>query len=554
MPKYLMAFDDIKDWAFKLFEKLSKKDLLQIIKAMRNHVEGQEEENKTLKEENQKLKDTINNLKGEKGKPDIKAPKNDQKDDDDKKNGGNGNNKKNNRSGSKKNKIKITRTEKVEIDKSKLPEDAQNKGTREIVIQDISIDLDNIKFVIPVYYSPEEGKNYEGEIPSQYKGSEFGPGIWSFVKAMHFEGRIPEKLLWNILKGMGVKISKGQINAIIQGDRGIDLVGEMNDAREAALNKQNYEQIDDTGARVNGKNGACIAVVNDYMSFFYTSPSKNRLAAIDALTGGRELIFCLNEIAYEYINNKVSNKTLVKRLKKMVSDRVFTEEEFDSEIINAPWLKSKIKSWKKHIKDGSAIGALRSNLLGARTQILICDDAPQFKGILEYVGLCWVHEIRHYKKLEPSYIEFKDTMEAFFDDFWLFYEQLKLYKKRHEKRRRKKIEKWFSKLFEEKSNYYALNLLKAKTLKKKDSLLLVLDYPEIPLHNNASELAVREKVVQRNIKHCFKTWKGAHINDLYLSIMATCRKIGVSFSEFLKDRFFFKNEMPVLSQLIEVMP
>jgi len=34
---------------------------------------------------------------------------------------------------------------------------------------------------------------------------------------------------------------------------------------------------------------------------------------------------------------------------------------------------------------------------------------------------------------------------------------------------------------------------------KEAELLLVLDYPETPLHNNTAEIAVREEVVKREI-------------------------------------------------------
>jgi hypothetical protein len=205
-----MAFDDIKDWTFKLFQKLSKFEMAKAIMIMRNKVEEQEQELKKYKEDIQKLKDQVNKLKGEKGKPDIKPPKNDDKNDSTK-SGGSGGKKgkknKNNKRGSKKDKIKVSRTVKVKIDESKLPEDAVYKGTREIVIQDIKIDLDNIKFEIPIYYSPSEGKSYEGEVPLEFKGSEFGPGIWSLLKHLHFEGRITQNVLLEILKGMGVQIS-----------------------------------------------------------------------------------------------------------------------------------------------------------------------------------------------------------------------------------------------------------------------------------------------------------------------------------------------------------
>ncbi|MDQ7089115.1 MAG: hypothetical protein Q9M50_00480 [Methylococcales bacterium] len=32
---------------------------------------------------------------------------------------------------------------------------------------------------------------------------------------------------------------------------------------------------------------------------------------------------------------------------------------------------------------------------------MLADDAPQFKLLTEHLGLCWVHDARHYKKLRP---------------------------------------------------------------------------------------------------------------------------------------------------------
>jgi hypothetical protein len=43
-------------------------------------------------------------------------------------------------------------------------------------------------------------------------------------------------------------------------------------------------------------------------------------------------------------------------------------------------------------------------------------------------------------------------------------------------------------LFSTKTNYQALNDRIEKTKEKKSELLLVLKYPEIPLHNNDAEL------------------------------------------------------------------
>ena len=60
-----MSFYDIKDWVFSLFEKLSKKELLEVVVVFKNKIEDQEQEIKKNKEEVQKLKDEINKLKGD---------------------------------------------------------------------------------------------------------------------------------------------------------------------------------------------------------------------------------------------------------------------------------------------------------------------------------------------------------------------------------------------------------------------------------------------------------------------------------------------------------
>jgi hypothetical protein len=39
------------------------------------------------------------------------------------------------------------------------------------------------------------------------------------------------------------------------------------------------------------------------------------------------------------------------------------------------------------------------------------------------------------------------------------------------------------------------------TRKKNEKLLLVLDYPQIPLHNNPAEIALRELVIKKKISY-----------------------------------------------------
>jgi len=46
-------------------------------------------------------------------------------------------------------------------------------------------------------------------------------------------------------------------------------------------------------------------------------------------------------------------------------------------------------------------------------QALVCDDAPQFKWLTAQLSLCWVHEGRHYKKLNPSVAYHRQLLATF---------------------------------------------------------------------------------------------------------------------------------------------
>lgn len=122
--------------------------------------------------------------------------------------------------------------------------------------------------------------------------------------------------------------------------------------------------------------------------------------------------------------------------------------------------------------------------------------------------------------------------------------------KNKDDKKKKELSDEFDLIFSGKTCYFALNQLMEKTRAKKDELLLVLEFPTIPLHNNTSELAMREKVIQRKIRGYFRSLEGAMASDIFLGLMGTCRKIGISFGEYLKDRFYHRHELPPLGDLI----
>ena len=56
---------------------------------------------------------------------------------------------------------------------------------------------------------------------------------------------------------------------------------------------------------------------------------------------------------------------------------------------------------RTRIMEACAIAAYREQKAKPVIKILMCDDAPQFKLLTEEITLCWIHDGRHYKKLNP---------------------------------------------------------------------------------------------------------------------------------------------------------
>jgi hypothetical protein len=81
-------------------------------------------------------------------------------------------------------------------------------------------------------------------------------------------------------------------------------------------------------------------------------------------------------------------------------------------------------------------------------------------------------------------------------------------------------------------------------------LLRVLERPELPLHNNAMESDIREFVKRRKISGGTRNDAGRRCRDTFASLKKTCRKLGVSFWQYLQDRIRGLGQIPNLADLI----
>jgi hypothetical protein len=80
--------------------------------------------------------------------------------------------------------------------------------------------------------------------------------------------------------------------------------------------------------------------------------------------------------------------------------------------------------------------------------------------------------------------------------------------------------------------------------------LRVLERPEVPLHNNGMESDIRGYVKVRKISGSTRSASGRRCRDTFTSLKKTCRKLGVNFWAYLKDRIRGLEKIPWLPTLI----
>lgn len=251
-----------------------------------NLVEELKSENQGLWEEVQRLRDEINRLKGERGKPNIKGNKKKQEQSD---HSSEPERHEAKRWGKRRkiDRIRIDREEKLAVDQSQLPADAENKGREEAVVQDIRIQTDNVRFLKEKYYSPSQGRVYLASMPAGYAG-QFGPGVRSLVLTLYYAGQMTEPKIAELLAYLGILISDGQIsNLVIKGHD--DWHEEKEAVWRAGLASTSWQHIDDTATRVNGENQSCHILGNPFYSAFFTRPRKDRLTVIHLLQGSQDV-------------------------------------------------------------------------------------------------------------------------------------------------------------------------------------------------------------------------------------------------------------------------
>jgi hypothetical protein len=530
-------------------DEIADPQLAEAFRILLQLVEILNEENEQLKVEKQKLRDENNLLKGEQGQPEIKVSKKKKQTDisseQERKERKPPTEKK---SKAKKHKLKVDRTEICPVDKAELPNDVEFKGYQSLIVQDIIIKTDNVEYKKEVYYSPCQRQTYIGKLPLHVKG-EFGPGVKTFVYTQKYVVNVSEPKIKEFLESVGVYISEATISRMLTKNND-HFQQEKADIFQAGLATTVYQQIDDTGARVNGQNHYTHIICNPYYTAYFTIPHKDRLSVLDILQGGQARSYCFNDEAFALFNTFRISRKLTAQLRKLAFGKVLDEKQMTQLLQQLFPNPNKGKNNRTRIREAGAIAAYHQQTKFPVISVLVSDDAPQFKHLTEEQALCWVHDGRHYKKLQPVVPDHQQQLTDFRGQYWDYYRALLQFKENPTQEQTEKLSTQFDQLFTTETPYQLLDERIAKTKAKKQELLLVLKYPQLPLHNNEAELAARVQARKRDVSLHTMTQDGTQANDTFLTIVQTAKKLDISPYDYIYDRVSNRFLLPSLAELI----
>jgi len=508
------------------------------VKLLLNIIEQQQVMINHLTEEVAVLKEEVKRLKKHKGKPRIgpsqmdKDKSNDQDSSKPKKRAGSEKRNKNS---------ELTIHEEKIIPAVNVPDGSRFKGYQNYVVQDLVIHTINTRYRLERWQYPD-GSYHVASLPTDIAGSHFGPTLRSFIDYQYHHQYVTQPLLWEQLRDYGVDISSGELNHLLTENKDI-FHQEKTDILPAGLAASSYIHVDDTGARHKGKNGYCTHIGNELFAWFESTCSKSRINFLELLQMGQQ----------EYVIN-VDALDYMKRHKLPIDPMCLLRQADSKEFMtNVTWekhldvLEIKMPRHRQIATEGALVGSILSKGFFVDLTIM-SDDAGQFN-IFQHI-LCWIHAERKINELIPLHDAHAKDIEHIRSLFWTLYALLKKYKLIPSEALKADIEKKFDVMCATETSYQLLNNVLKRLSKNKSELLLVLEHPHLPLHNNLSERDIREYVKKRKISGSTRSDNGRRCRDTFASLKKTCRKLKVNFWDYLFDRHSKKFKIPKISDLI----
>jgi hypothetical protein len=517
----------------------------QVIAQLLNLIETLVAENQALRAENQQLRDELARLKGGAGKPDIQPPA-PAPPPPDHSSEAQRRTPKLRQKGRKIGILVPTRTEHCVIDPASLPPDALRHDTTEVLVQDLLLQPEIIRFVREVWLVPSTGATITAPLPAGYQG-EFGPHIQALTLTLGHGANVSQPSLLTFFQDAGIAIGKGTIARWLR-DHRATWGTEAQAIHQAGLASTDWQATDQTSTRVDGQNETCHVLGNPFCTVYQTRPGGTRQDVL-AVLWGQELRFRLNADALAWLDATRIGRILITRLAAILPwDTDLTATDLTRQLDAAGVTLG--PQQRQQVWDALAIAAYHAQSDVPIVRLLLSDDASVYHLLTDTHALCWVHDGRHYAKLTPIVPTHRDLLAAFRTDYWAFYHQLVAYRTAPTPPERDRLRARFDTLFTRRTGYLALDERIAKTWANQELLLLVLDHPDLPLHNNDMELAARRRVRKRDVSFGPQSRAGAKAWDTFHTIIATATKLGVRVYTYFLGRLVAPASTPTLADHI----
>jgi hypothetical protein len=348
-------------------------------------------------------------------------------------------------------------------------------------------------------------------------------------------GNMSESCIHDMLTSYGIHISRSSVSRISRRDAAL-FHEDAEDILKAGVLTGEFVHIDDTGARVDGKQHFTQILCNPYFMAYETLPHKDRLSILRMLLMGIEPKFQFNDATFELLEIFNVPEKVREHLKNYYG-RTLTEQEIEILLKEIPSDNRNPDQLYRRIMEAAGITWYHEQKEVPVVQTLVSDDAAQFRHIADFHALCWIHAGRIIKRLNPLTPLFREEVSRVLEEFWTFYRTLMAFKKEPDKFSIEDLREQFDKIFTQKTDFPALGKILQTIFDNKEKLLLVLKFPYVPLNNNPAELGARVAVRKRDVSLHTMTPEGTKAVDTSMTIIQTAKKLGVNPITYVHDTF-----------------
>ena len=434
----------------------------------------------------------------------------------------------------------------VLVEHPNVPEGSVRNGYETYTVQHLVIVPEVLHFKRERWTTPD-GESLTAPLPKGVEGH-YSADVRRLAVMLYCQGQSTFARVTGLLNEFGVTITQRTLIRLVNEQP--KLLEEADEVLEAGLRGALWVNVDDTGARHRANNGFCTVVGNNLFTYFATRETKTRLNFLQVL-GGRDARPTLNEAAFEYMRQHKLPAATVGLLQAHDGVEFAGLDEWLQFLETIGVAALRVTPDPVKIATEAAYWGMLIEHRDIDGLVVLSDDAGQFRVGIH--ALCWVHAERLVHKLLSTSDALRQAQANKQSQIWKLYARLLAYRESPDMAQVACLRQEFDRVFRNpKTGHASLDMLLRRLFGKKDKLLTVLEHPATPLHTNQAERDIRSQVTRRKISSGTRSEAGRDSRDAYLSLLKTCRKVNVSFWDYLGNRFQVTDapEVPRLATLV----